>query len=174
MLMLHFHCSVIVTSFVRWVALLTTGSDLTFNQVEAGVWTYLEITIGITCGNLPLLLPLVRSWFSTGDTMNGDHAASNNQRSGGGYIPHIPTRRSTPRKPSPYSGFMKLDGSPVGSEVELRDRTNREKGQRQSVTGDNVGTNGTGLEPEVTKHDIVLEMGRPDGGIVVQTSVKVR
>lgn len=174
-LILHFYYSVITTSFIRWVALLTTKSDITSNQVEAGVWTYLEISIGITCGNLPLLLPLVRSWFSTGDTSRGYHGdPSDNQQSGGAYIPHIPTQRSTPKKPSPYSGFMTLDDSPEGSEVELRNRMNREKVLGQSASGDSVGTSSNGLGPEITNDDIALAVGRPDGGIVVQTRVDVQ
>ncbi|ROV94745.1 hypothetical protein VMCG_08895 [Cytospora schulzeri] len=165
---------VIITSFVRWVALLTTKSDITFNQVEAGVWTFLEISIGITCGNLPLLLPLVRSWFSTGDTSRGYHAASDSQRSGGAYTPHMPTQRTTPKKPNPYSGFMTLNDSPEGSEVELRNRNDREKGQGQSVSGDSVGASSNGLGPEVTINDIGLAVDRPDGGIMVQTRVDVQ
>lgn len=153
---------------------MTTKSDITSNQVEAGVWTYLEISIGITCGNLPLLLPLVRSWFSTGDTTRGYHSGpSENQRSGGGYTPRAPTQRSTPKKPSPYDGFTNLDDSPVGSEVELRDRVDRVK-VVQSVSGDSVGTSSYRLGPEVSNKDIALAADRPDGGIVVQTRVDVQ
>ncbi|KUI61575.1 hypothetical protein VP1G_08719 [Cytospora mali] len=166
---------VITTSFVRWVALLTTKSDITSNQVEAGVWTYLEISIGITCGNLPLLLPLVRSWFSTGDTSRGYRGGASDNLPSGGYVHHAATQRSSARKPSPYGGFLTLDDSPSGSQVELRNRNNREKNLGLSVSGDSVGGSSNGLGPEVIEEDITLaEQGRPDGGIVVQTSVDVR
>ncbi|KUI72105.1 hypothetical protein VM1G_07543 [Cytospora mali] len=166
---------VITTSFVRWVALLTTKSDITSNQVEAGVWTYLEMSIGITCGNLPLLLPLVRSWFSTGDTSRGYRGGASDNLPSGGYVHHAATQRSSARKPSPYGGFLALDDSPSGSQVELQNRNNREKNLGLSVSGDSVGDSSNGLGPEVVGEDITLaEQGRPDWGIVVQTSVDVR
>ncbi|KAF7956131.1 hypothetical protein EAE96_005051 [Botrytis aclada] len=56
---------VIITSIIRLVALFAIDTeDLTFSQVEGGVWTYMEEAIGITCGNLALLQPLFRRFFS--------------------------------------------------------------------------------------------------------------
>ncbi|KAM7190213.1 hypothetical protein V8F20_009835 [Naviculisporaceae sp. PSN 640] len=51
---------VVITSFIRWIALLGAPRDgFNSNQVQVGVWTYLEMSIGVTCGNLPFLAPLV-------------------------------------------------------------------------------------------------------------------
>ncbi|KAK4162895.1 hypothetical protein QBC43DRAFT_290435 [Cladorrhinum sp. PSN259] len=51
---------VLIASFFRWIALI--GADpKVFNsaQIQVGVWTYLEISVAITCGNLPFLAPLM-------------------------------------------------------------------------------------------------------------------
>lgn len=72
--------SVVGTSIIRLVALFTINPEdiscksvlLTprisantplVTQVQAGIWTYLEVSIGITCGNLPLLRPLFRRFL---------------------------------------------------------------------------------------------------------------
>ena len=46
----------------------------TVTQVQAGIWTYLEVSIGITCGNLPLLRPLFRRFLdiATSNNRSGD------------------------------------------------------------------------------------------------------
>ncbi|KAK0666035.1 hypothetical protein QBC41DRAFT_281704 [Cercophora samala] len=51
---------VLIASFFRWIALIGSDRDI-FNssQVQTGVWTYLEMSVGITCGNLPFLAPLL-------------------------------------------------------------------------------------------------------------------
>ncbi|KAF7885856.1 uncharacterized protein EAF02_004365 [Botrytis sinoallii] len=60
---------VIITSIIRLVALFAINTEeLTFPQVEGGVWTYIEEAIGITCGNLALLQPLFRRFFSNKDS----------------------------------------------------------------------------------------------------------
>ncbi|KAM3084097.1 hypothetical protein ACMFMG_001797 [Clarireedia jacksonii] len=60
---------VIITSIIRLIALFSIDSkDLTFTQVEGGVWTYMEEGIGITCGNLPLLQPLFKHYFRPRDS----------------------------------------------------------------------------------------------------------
>ncbi|KAK4221230.1 hypothetical protein QBC38DRAFT_513670 [Podospora fimiseda] len=51
---------VLISSFFRWIALI--GADpRVFNsaQIQVGVWTYLEMSVAITCGNLPFLAPLL-------------------------------------------------------------------------------------------------------------------
>ncbi|KAK3998147.1 hypothetical protein QBC44DRAFT_386457 [Cladorrhinum sp. PSN332] len=51
---------VLIASFFRWIALI--GADPRgFNSahIQVGVWTYLEMSIAITCGNLPFLAPLL-------------------------------------------------------------------------------------------------------------------
>ncbi|KAK4213925.1 hypothetical protein QBC37DRAFT_373594 [Rhypophila decipiens] len=51
---------VVFTSFIRWIALLGAPRDgFNSNQVQVGVWTYLELSIGVTCANLPFLAPLL-------------------------------------------------------------------------------------------------------------------
>ncbi|PQE22977.1 integral membrane protein [Rutstroemia sp. NJR-2017a BBW] len=53
---------------IRLIALFSINSqDLSFTQVEGGVWTYMEEGIGITCGNLPLLQPLFKHYFKAHD-----------------------------------------------------------------------------------------------------------
>ncbi|KAK4194478.1 hypothetical protein QBC40DRAFT_319421 [Triangularia verruculosa] len=51
---------VLIASFFRWIALIGSSRDA-FNssQIQTGVWTYLEMSVGITCGNLPFLAPLL-------------------------------------------------------------------------------------------------------------------
>ncbi|KAK4186024.1 hypothetical protein QBC35DRAFT_286973 [Podospora australis] len=51
---------VLVASFFRWIALIGADRDI-FNssQVQVGVWTYLEISVAITCGNLPFMAPMI-------------------------------------------------------------------------------------------------------------------
>ncbi|KAK3395066.1 hypothetical protein B0H63DRAFT_63849 [Podospora didyma] len=49
---------VVITSFMRWLTLAGTPQDgFDSGSVQVGVWTYLEMSIGITCGNLPFLAP---------------------------------------------------------------------------------------------------------------------
>lgn len=179
MLISHNDHSVITTSIVRWVAILGTRSDLTWNQVEAGVWTYLEISIGITCANLPLLLPLVRSWFNTTDTSRSYRGVTNKRSSA--YTPNtMATPRSTTKKRSRYTGFTTLDasnnGTLLGSEVELRDQDNGDQERGRPVSSDSVGASSSGLGPEVVSDsdDIGMPADRPDRAIVVQTRVQIR
>ncbi|KAI9642426.1 hypothetical protein NHQ30_009231 [Ciborinia camelliae] len=68
---------VIITSIIRLVALFAIDTkDLTFSQVEGGVWTYMEQAIGITCGNLVLLQPLFHRFFSNKDSHNTNQGSS--------------------------------------------------------------------------------------------------
>ncbi|KAK0733162.1 hypothetical protein B0T26DRAFT_615122, partial [Lasiosphaeria miniovina] len=51
---------VVLTSFVRWITLVGVPEDgYTSGSVQIAVWTYFEMSIGITCGNLPFLAPLM-------------------------------------------------------------------------------------------------------------------
>ncbi|KAI1870947.1 hypothetical protein JX265_005987 [Neoarthrinium moseri] len=52
-----------IISVIRWVSLLGTAEDITSSLPTASVWTYLEVSMAITCGNLPLLAPLFGSIF---------------------------------------------------------------------------------------------------------------
>lgn len=56
------------------------------SQVDPGVWTYVELGIGITCGNLPLLRPLFGSYFrdkSSSNSASGSHPFTGRLRSYG-------------------------------------------------------------------------------------------
>ncbi|KAK3314843.1 hypothetical protein B0H66DRAFT_563779 [Apodospora peruviana] len=51
---------VVFTSFMRWIALIgAPDGAFNSNQVQVGVWTYYEMSIGIACGSLPFLAPLL-------------------------------------------------------------------------------------------------------------------
>lgn len=96
-------------------------TSIIVTQVEPGVWTYLEISIGITCGNLPLLRPLFRRFFD-----NVRSTASNSQSKppvGSSLRSRIPPgsgRYTTDGFERMGNDLESLEGS--GSEVELQDR----------------------------------------------------
>ncbi|KAH6657724.1 hypothetical protein BKA67DRAFT_556147 [Truncatella angustata] len=68
-----------VISLVRWVSLLGTAEDITSSLPTASTWTYLEVAMAITCGNLPLLAPLFGSIFRRGGTHSTPGYASNDK-----------------------------------------------------------------------------------------------
>lgn len=73
------HCFTPNSQFTLILNLFHTTNIISITQVEGGVWTYMEEAIGITCGNLPLLQPLVRHFFSNKDsrvTIRGSNALS--------------------------------------------------------------------------------------------------
>lgn len=118
------------------------------------------------CGNLPLLLPLVRSWFSSGDTTQGYYKNSSSAKQRTDESGRVPTigHRSTGRKPSAYDGFTIMQDSPTGSEVELQQRV-------QDVPESRIRMDrGYGVEPQVYNevHDT-----NQDAAILVETSVDV-
>ncbi|KAH8668813.1 hypothetical protein BX600DRAFT_435330 [Xylariales sp. PMI_506] len=102
---------VIVTSFLRWIALLGTTTDVSYTQAEAGIWTFMEVALGITCANLPLLAPLLRT-FSGGTTVGGK---SSGQNSGS-----TPIQSNSYLSNSRARGFRRMENDRTGSEVELR------------------------------------------------------
>ncbi|KAK9416454.1 hypothetical protein SUNI508_01871 [Seiridium unicorne] len=68
-----------ITSVVRWVSLLGTAEDITSSLPTASIWTYLEVAMAITCGNLPLLAPLFGRIFRRGETLSTSRYASNDK-----------------------------------------------------------------------------------------------
>jgi len=125
---------VVSTSFVRWVALLTTATDITSTQVEAGVWTYLEISIGIFTGNLPPLAPLFRRCLGSRNNRSArDTPASAGRQTG-------PTAEmGSVQKSAQASGdYARMEDSPSGSEVELRDRDLERGGANDIVVSTEV------------------------------------
>ncbi|OAQ97353.1 hypothetical protein LLEC1_03416 [Akanthomyces lecanii] len=103
--------SVVCTSFIRWVALLGTDTNITVAQVEAGVWTFLEAAVGITCANLPLMAPLFRR--CVGSASSGRF----NRDQGPSEVSTIGTARMAGKRGQNYQ-FSMLE-SLTGSEVEL-------------------------------------------------------
>jgi hypothetical protein len=132
--------SVIITSIIRFVALLSIDTtDLTFTQVDAGIWTYMEIGIGIACANLPLLRPLFKRFFDRGDTLKassygaGYNYGSNNARSRNANISALGTQNTY--RSDGFERMIDKNGANIdveslggsGSEVELQQR--RYKGE---------------------------------------------
>lgn len=140
--------------------------------MEAGTWTFLEISIGITCGNLPLLLPLVRSWFSTGDSSRGyrNGNSGRKQTSDGSTPVETIGHRAPKRKQNTYRGFTEIQDSPTGSEVELRRRDPSvvdSEAQRAEATVEDIP------EEEHDQGEPHGKPAKPDAAILVQTSVDV-
>jgi len=74
---------VCIISILRFVALAGINlKDITFTQVDPGVWTYVELGVGITCGNLPLMRPLFGSFFRNKDSSNASGGYSSHPLSG--------------------------------------------------------------------------------------------
>ncbi|GAB1316449.1 hypothetical protein MFIFM68171_06659 [Madurella fahalii] len=64
----------VIASILRWVAIINSHSVTALNssQVQVGIWTYLEMSLGVVCGNLPFLAPMLgcvgprkRSYYPT-------------------------------------------------------------------------------------------------------------
>ncbi|KAK6076359.1 hypothetical protein SCUP515_05522 [Seiridium cupressi] len=100
---------VVATSFLRWIALLGTSSDVTFFQAEAGIWTYMEAAMGITCANLPLLAPLALCCTRNRATIKSTERTSKSRSAhNGSYF-----------KNSQSQGFQRMGNNRSESEVEL-------------------------------------------------------
>ncbi|KAK9421780.1 putative NRPS-like enzyme [Seiridium unicorne] len=100
---------VVATSFLRWIALLGTSSDVTFFQAEAGIWTYMEAAMGITCANLPLLAPLALCCTQNRATIKSTERTSKSRSANNGsYF-----------KNSQSQGFQRMGNDRSESEVEL-------------------------------------------------------
>ncbi|ATY66869.1 CFEM domain-containing [Cordyceps militaris] len=105
---------VVCISFIRWVALLGTHENITSSQVEAGVWTSLEGSIGIMCANLPALAQLCRRWLSASRSVQG------NEAQGWSETLTIGSAQKR-RKPGQSRRFSMID-SQDGSQIELANR----------------------------------------------------
>lgn len=106
------------------------------SQVEAGVWTYMEIGIGITCGNLPLMRSLFRRFFeSTGSTNRESRYPTAGSRSSR-ILGRSDNSQVDPKAPYRGEGFERMDEESLGdgSDIELHDR--RFKGDGIVVTTD--------------------------------------
>ncbi|RFU34878.1 hypothetical protein B7463_g1456, partial [Scytalidium lignicola] len=118
---------VCLASVLRFIALLSINvKDITFTQVDPGIWTYLELGIGITSGNLPLLRPLFGNLMKGNSKDYSSNIISNGLASGNRLGPS--TRSRNP--PFDPNGFERMTdrGIPAddeslgdtGSEIELR------------------------------------------------------
>jgi len=109
---------VCLTSIFRFVALAHINTkDITFTQVAPGVWTYIELGIGITCGNLPLLRPLFGRYLA------GTRSGTNNTPYGNSKsVDSYPLSRVTAsvNGRGDTDGFQKMNGkSKYGAEVDI-------------------------------------------------------
>ena len=76
----------------------------------------MEISIGITCANLPLLAPILKKCLGSRGLESSDYAGSKQLSQS-----RANTKQTT-KKSTLYDGFTRMDESPSGSEVELRER----------------------------------------------------
>lgn len=108
----------VAASFIRWIILLVAVKQSPmFNaaHIDVIIWTYLEMSVGITCGNLPFLATL----FGRGRKMSGSKYPDQTLES-------VPVRRRLPRSPTPkpttaqpkaLGGMAWVIGDNEGSEI---------------------------------------------------------
>ena len=118
---------VCLTSIFRFVALLSINvKDLTFTQVAPGLWTYVELGIGITSGNLPLLRPIFGNFFAA-TSVFGSSRTKTKSKNSLGY--GAQSRSTGGTNHISANGWNRMDdGRPVdiesmpddGSEIELQ------------------------------------------------------
>lgn len=62
--MVHY-VSVLLTSIVRapYIQILEESDDFSLKQAEAGVWSIVELNLGIVCANLMRMKPLLRRYL---------------------------------------------------------------------------------------------------------------
>lgn len=108
---------VCLTSIFRFVALAHINvKDLTMTQVAPGVWTYIELGIGITCGNLPLLRPLFGRFLA--GTRTGSKNVYSNSKSSNSY--HLSRVTASVNGRGDTDGFQKMNGrSKYGADVDI-------------------------------------------------------
>ncbi|KAM3070163.1 hypothetical protein ACMFMG_003799 [Clarireedia jacksonii] len=111
---------VVCTSIVRLVAIASIDHhDLSFTQVQPGLWTYLEASLGITCGNLPLLRTLPKRFFdrrhrrSTASSQGSKKPLNN---------PNVPRTRSSGRKGPELDDITLGTKGPSGSDEFVNDK----------------------------------------------------
>ncbi|KAN0092112.1 hypothetical protein V8E51_017959 [Hyaloscypha variabilis] len=109
---------VCLTSIFRFVALARINvKDITYTQVAPGLWTYIELGIGITCGNLPLLRPLFGR-FLAGTRSGTNNSGYGNSKSLNSYPLSRVTASVNGRGDT--DGFQKMNGnSKYGIEVDV-------------------------------------------------------
>lgn len=121
-------CKCLVYNFAEHKITLSTVT-----QVEAGIWTYLEVSIGITCGNLTLLRPLFRRFLDVASSTRSGDAQFNSTKIKSQYQRSRLIAGSQLRS----DGFARISGkvgtdadstAASGSELELQERRHMEEG----------------------------------------------
>ncbi len=110
--------------WLLWCLIVIYTEYFPVTQVQAGVWTYLEMGIGITCGNLPLLRPLFRRLFDkskngskpTGSMLNPASKYGRNTKYAAGSRAPMSRNEGFERMGNDVESFGE-----TGSEVELRE-----------------------------------------------------
>jgi hypothetical protein len=148
-------------------------------QVAPGVWTYIELGIGITCGNLPLLRPLF------GRFLAGTHSGSNKTPYAYGTSKSVntyPLSRVTAsvNGRGDTDGFQKMNGnSKYGVDVDIEsvgEGSEVELNQRAATIGMAHGGNGTmpgeawNGEGIQVKTDVDLKIERVRKEIEIETA----
>jgi hypothetical protein len=146
-------------------------------QVAPGVWTYIELGIGITCGNLPLLRPLFGR-FLAGTRSGSNRTPYGTSKSANSYPLSRVTASVNGRGDT--DGFQKMNGHSKygvdvdiesvggGSEVELNQRAaiiGMAHGGDGTIPGDTW--NGEGIQ---VKTDVDLKIERVRKEIEIETA----
>ncbi|KUJ18951.1 uncharacterized protein LY89DRAFT_667995 [Mollisia scopiformis] len=153
---------VCLTSILRFVALAKINiKDITFTQVSPGIWTYIELGIGITSGNLPLLRPLFGRFFS-GNSRNASSATPY----GGQGSKSYPLSRVTDRSHN-GEGFHRMDKGTLDVDVES-------VGESGSEIELNVKNKGSSNAEVASGGHSSKDGGFLGGGINVRTDVDLR
>ncbi|CZR55842.1 uncharacterized protein PAC_05730 [Phialocephala subalpina] len=156
---------VCLTSILRFVALAKINvKDITFTQVDPGIWTYIELGIGITCGNLPLLRPLFGRFFSSG-SRNGSSATPYGASGSKSY----PLSRITDRSYN-GEGFRCMESGAKGTGLDVDVESVGESGSEIEL---NVKGNGSS-SAEVASGEHGSENSHAGNGINVRTEVDLR
>jgi hypothetical protein len=120
------------------------ANETKVTQVAPGVWTYIELGVGITCGNLPLLRPLFGR-FLAGTRTGTNKTAYGNSKSMNSYPLSRVTASVNGRGDT--DGFQKMDGkSKYGVDVDIEsvgEGSEVELNQSVAAIGMAHGGNGT-------------------------------
>jgi hypothetical protein len=149
-------------------------------QVAPGVWTYVELGIGITCGNLPLLRPLFGRFL--GGTRTGSKNAYSNSKSSNSYPLSRVTASVNGRGDT--DGFQKMNGrSKYGADVDvesLGEGSDLELNRTAASVGMAHGGNGSSHDKELgdtwngegiqVKTDVDLKIERVRKEIEIETA----
>lgn len=148
-------------------------------QVAPGVWTYIELGIGITCGNLPLLRPLFGRYLA------GTRTGSKNAYSGSKSSNSYPLSRVTAsvNGRGDTDGFQKMNGrSKYGADVDIEslgEASDLELNRTAASVGMAHGGNGVPYDKELgdtwngegiqVKTDVDLKIERVRKEIEIET-----